>query len=138
MTEVILGIGVATFVVYVAFHIDYLMSMKKTADSVTAALKNTEGNVNAALVELKGTLENLRKVSGDIGAVTDEVKQITDSVARVERGIRGFYDTMMEGPGSAAGAKIAGLKAGISTGVVTLVKSMRDGRRENHERKTEC
>jgi hypothetical protein len=34
--------------------------------------------VNTALVELKGTLENLRKISGDIGVVTEDVKQISD------------------------------------------------------------
>jgi hypothetical protein len=69
LNKVIPGIGVAAFVAYVAFNIVYLMSMKKTNDSVSAFLKNTETNVNAALVDLKGTLENLRKISGDIGAV---------------------------------------------------------------------
>jgi uncharacterized protein YoxC len=142
MIEVFLGIGVATFVVYAAFNIIYLMSMKKTGDSVSAFLKNTESNVNEALVELRGTLENLRKISGDIGAVTDDVKQISDSVAGVERSIRGLYDHLKEGLGSAAGANIAGLKAGITTGVATLVKSMQEGRREDYERGiergTEC
>ncbi len=138
MNEIILGIGVAAFVVYAAFNIVYLMSMKKTGDSVSAFLKNAESNVNAALVELKGTLENLRKISGDIGAVTEDVKQISDSVASVERSLRGLYDQVKEGLGSAAGANIAGLKAGITTGVATLVKSMQDERRKDHERGTEC
>jgi uncharacterized protein YoxC len=122
MTDILLGIGVATFVVYAAFNIVYLMNMQKNIDSVGAFLRNTESNVNAALVELKGTLENLRKVSGDIGAVTSEVKQIADTVATVERSMRGVYQYAKEGLGSAAGAKIAGFKAGLTTGVVTLVK----------------
>lgn len=138
MNEGILGIGVAAFVVYAAFNIYYLMSMKKTSDSVSAFLKNTESNVNAALVELRGTLENLRKISGDIGAVSEDVKQISNSVVSVERSIWGVYDNIKEGFGSAAGAKIAGLKAGITIGVSTLVKSMHKGRRDNHERRTEC
>jgi hypothetical protein len=78
MNEVILGIGVAAFVVYAAFNIVNLMSMNKTNDSVSAFLKNTESNVNTALVELKSTLEKLRKISGDIGVVTEDVKQISD------------------------------------------------------------
>ncbi len=138
MNEIFLGIGVATFVVYAVFNIVYLMSMKKTNDSLTSFLKNTETNVNTALVELRGTLENLRKISGDIGAVTEDVKQISYSVASVERSIRGLYDQMKEGLGSAAGASIAGLKAGITIGVATLVKSMQEGRREGHERENEC
>lgn len=138
MNEILLGIGVAAFVVYAVFNIVYNMRMMRTGDSISAFLKNTESNVNAALVELKGTLENLRKISGDISAVTEDVKEISNSVVSVERGIHGLYNQMKEGLGSAAGANIAGLKAGISTGVSTLVKSMQDGRRKDHERETGC
>jgi len=40
---------------------------------------------------------------------------------------------MKEGPGSAAGADIAGLKAGSTAGVVTPVKIMLKGRSDDHE-----
>jgi uncharacterized protein YoxC len=137
MTEIILGIGVGAFIVYAVFNIIYLMSMKRTSERVSAFLANTEDNVNAALVELKGTLENLQKVIGDIGAVTADVRQISDTVASMEKGMRGVYQYVKEGLGSAAGANIAGLKAGITTGVATLVKSMHEGRRDDHERGSE-
>ncbi len=138
MIEIILGIGVATFIVYTIFNVTYILSMRRASDSMTAFFRNIEGNLNAVLSELRGTLENLKKIMGDVGEVTEDVKQISESVASVERRIRGVYDHMKEGLGSAAGANIAGLKAGITTGVVTLVKSMQEGRREDHERGTEC
>jgi hypothetical protein len=72
----------------------------------------------------------LRKISGDIGAVTSDVKQISYTATSVERSIRGVYDYMKEGLGSAAGANIAGLKAGMTTGVATLVKKIQEGRRK--------
>jgi uncharacterized protein YoxC len=137
MTEIILGIGVGVFVVYAVFNIIYLMSMKKSSEKVSAFLANTEDNVNAALVELKGTLENLQKVIGDIKAVTADVRQISDTVASMEKGMRGAYQYVKEGLGSAAGANIAGLKAGITIGVATLMKSMQEGRRDDHERGSE-
>jgi uncharacterized protein YoxC len=137
MIEIILGIGVATFMVYTFFNITYIVSMRRMTDSMTEFFTNIEVNLNAALFELRGTLVNLKKITGDVGAVTEEVKQISDSVAGVERSIRSVYDHMKEGLGSAAGANIAGLKAGITTGVATLVKSMQEGRREEHERGTE-
>lgn len=137
MTDIILGIGVGTFVVYAAFNIAYLVSMKRTSESVRAFLENTEGNVNAALAELKGTLENLRKLSGDIEAVTADVREISDTVASLERDLHGVYQYAKEGLGSAAGANMAGLRAGIATGVATLVKSMQEGRRDDHERGSE-
>ena len=137
MIEIIMGIGVATFLVYTVFHVTYIVSMRRTSDSITAFLGNIEKNLNTALAELGGTLENLKKITGDVGAVTEDVKQISGTVAGVERSMRGLYGHMKEGLGSAAGANIAGLKAGITTGVATLVKSMQEGRREDHERGTE-
>lgn len=134
--EVILGIGVATFIVYTIFNVTYIVSMKKTSDTMTSFFRNTEGNLNAALSELKETLENLKKITGDVGAVTEDVKQISNSLASVERSVRGAYGQLKDGLGSAAGANIAGLKAGIATGVVTLVKSMQEGRSDDHERGT--
>jgi len=130
MIEIILGIGVATFIVYTIFNVTYVVSMRQTSESMASFFRNTEENLNAALSELKETLENLKKITGNIGAVTADVKQISNAVARVERSIQGVYGFMREGLGSAAGANIAGLKAGIRTGVVTLVKSMHAGRKE--------
>ena len=136
MIEIILGMGVATFFVYTIFNVTYILSKKRTSESMASFFRNTEGNLNAALSELKETLENLKKITSDVGAVTGDMKQISNSVASVERNIRGVYDHLKEGLGSAAGANIAGLKAGMRTGVVTLVKSMQKGRSDDHERRT--
>lgn len=136
MNEVILGVGVAVFVVYAAFQIGYIISMKRTSDRLGVFLANTEGKVDAALAELTGTLENLRKASGDIGAVTADVREIVDTVVSLERSMRGIYQYAKEGLGSAAEANIAGLKAGITTGVATLVKSIQQERSDGHERGT--
>jgi peptidoglycan hydrolase CwlO-like protein len=130
MIEIILGIGVATFFVYTIFNVTYILSKRRTSESMASFFRNTEGNLNAALSELKETLENLKKITSDVGAVTGDVKKISNSIASVERRIQGVYDHMKEGLGSAAGANIAGLKAGIRTGVVTLVKSMHAERKE--------
>jgi uncharacterized protein YoxC len=134
MIEIILGIGVAAFIVYAAFSITYIMSMKRTSDSMREFLKNTEGNLNATLSEFKGTLENMRKISGDVKEVTGDVRQISHTVASLEKGIRDIVVYLKEGLGSAAEANIAGLKAGISTGVATLIKNLQEGRRDDHER----
>jgi hypothetical protein len=136
MIEIILGIGVATFFVYTIFNVSYILSKRRTSESMASFFRNTEGNLNSALLELKETLENLKKITSDINAVTGDVKQISNSVARVERNIRGVYDHMKQGLGSAAGANIAGLRAGITTGVVTLVRKMQKGRSDDHDRRT--
>jgi len=124
MIEIILSVGVAAFIVFAAFYVSYLMGMKRTSATVEKFLVRTEGNLNDTLAELKGTLENVRKITGDVGAVVEEVRRMSNTVARLDKSIRIIYGYIKGGAGSAAGANIAGLKAGIKTGMVTLVKNM--------------
>ena len=125
MTDIILGIGVATFIVYTGFYISHILSLRRTSERIGDFLQNTEGNLNAALFELRDTLENLKKITGNVSAVSEDIRQISRTVAIVEKSVRGLYDYGRESLGPAAGANIAGLKAGITTGVSTLVKSFK-------------
>ena len=136
MTDIFLGIGVTAFIVYMGFQISYILSLKRTSKQMGVFIQNTEGNLNAALVELRGTLENMNKITGNISAVTEDVRQISRTVAIVEESIRSLYEYGRTGLGPAAGANIAGVKAGISTGVTTLVKGFKQRRRAHHERRT--
>ncbi len=136
MTDIILGIGVAVFIIYTGFHISYMLSIRRTSEQMSDIIKSTEKNLNETLVELKDTLENLKLITGNVNAVSEDVRQISRTVAIVEKSIRGLYAIGREGLGPAAGANIAGLKAGITTGVTTLVKSLRQRRRAHHERRT--
>jgi hypothetical protein len=96
-------------------------------------LSQTEGNLNAALTELAGALENIRNITGNVNAVTEDVRRITDTVVILEKAVHELYGYVKEGLGPAAGANIAGLKAGIKTGVVTLVKNLQQERSDEHE-----
>jgi uncharacterized protein YoxC len=125
MLEIILGIGVAAFIVYASFSISSLVSLKRTSTTLDEFIKRTEGNINVTLVEFKGTLENVRKIIDDVGAVTEEVRQISNAVANLDKGIGKLYEYLKEGLGPTAEANIAGLKAGIKTGVATLVKNLK-------------
>jgi uncharacterized protein YoxC len=130
MIEIILGIGVIVLIVQAGFAISYHMSMKRTSDVMRVFAQASQENVHATLSELRGTMENIRKITSDISVVTEDVKQIADSVANLEKGIRDLYGYVKESFGNAAEANIAGLKAGITTGVATLVKSMNEGKEE--------
>ncbi len=136
VNEILMGIAVATFIVYTAFQIASIMSVKRASDRMTEFFVNTEANLNGTLAELKSTLENMNKITGNIKAVTEDVRQMTDTVASVERSVRGLYVSAKEGLGTAAEANISGLKAGIRTGVVTLVRNLKEGRSDDHERRT--
>lgn len=133
MIEIILGIGVAAFIVYAGFNISSTLSIRRASDSMRNFLTNTEVNLNAALVELASALENIKKITGNINAVTEDVRQITNTVASLEKGVHDLYAYLKADLASAAGANIAGLKAGIKTGVVTLAKNLQQERGDEHE-----
>ncbi len=126
MTEIILGIGCAAFIVYVIVFIVFVGNLTRTNRTLDEFIRRTEGNMNATLIELKGTLENFRKITGDVSIVTEEVRQISHTVASLDKGIRELYGYIRLELGPAAEANLAGLKAGIKTGVVTLVKNLRE------------
>jgi len=133
MTQVILFIGVVAFIVYAAFSISYYIDLRRTSNAFREFLKNTEGNLNAALTELKGTLENTNKITANVTRITQDVRDITDTVMIVEKGIQNFYGKVKNEIAASAEANVAGLKAGIATGVVTLVRNLRERRRDDHE-----
>ena len=85
------------------------------------------------LAKLRNRLDNLVKITVKVNAVSEDVRQISRTVPRLEKSIRGLYEHVRKGLGPAAGANIAGVKAGTTTGVVTLVKSLKEGRRDDHE-----
>ncbi|MDA8100079.1 MAG: DUF948 domain-containing protein [Nitrospiraceae bacterium] len=137
MHDILLGIGVAAFVVYAIFNIAYIMSMKRMTERLETFLHDTQGNLSATLEELKGTLENTRKVTGDVKAVTADVREIADTVVLLERGVRNAYRQAQDTVLGSAEANVAGLKAGIKTGVATLVKNLQQGRGDDDEGGTE-
>jgi len=134
--ELILGIGVGAFVIYSGFNIAYLVSMRRTSERLGELVRNSEGNLNRTLEGLASTLENLRTISGNVSDVTEDVRQISQTVANVERVMRESLVQMQERFGDAAEANIAGLRAGITTGVAALVRNLQEERRDDHERGT--
>ena len=139
MHDILLGIGVAAFIVYAIFNVTYIMSMKRMSEKVERFLSDVEGNLNTTLVELKGTLENTRKFTADMSAVTADVREIADAVVSLQRSVRELYQQIQEGVASTTEANLAGLKAGIKTGVMTLVRNIniQQERSDDHERGTE-
>jgi gas vesicle protein len=62
------------------------------------------------------------KIAGNVNAESVDVRQISIPVPRWEKNLHDLYEYVSKGLGPAAGANIAGVKAGTTAGVVTLVK----------------
>ena len=122
MNEVLLNIGVVVFIIYAVVSIAYQVNNYRTASAVRQFITLSSGDVLAVLAELKVTLENFKKISANITAVTEGVRNVTSTVTGLQQEVRTMYSFIKDRAGAEARADLAGLKAGIRTGVATLVK----------------
>ncbi len=126
MNQLLLNIGIIVFIMYAVINILYIIDLRRTSVAARELIKNTGENLNPALDELRCTLENIRKMSDEIGILTRYVRLVAVSAAVLEKGLGRFWGYYKEDIGAAVGANIAGLKAGVKTGVVTLVRNLKE------------
>jgi len=76
MIEIILGDWRCyNFFVYTIFNVTYILSKKRTSESMASFFRNTEGNLNAALSELKDNSRTEEDHPSDMAAVTGDVNR---------------------------------------------------------------
>jgi uncharacterized protein YoxC len=126
MSDALLAVAVVAFVVYVVFNVVYLIELKRTSAAVREFIKTTEGSLGPALEEFRTTLGRVRKIADDAGGAVENLRQLTDAVVIMEKGVKKFYEYYKDDLGPAASANIAGLKAGVRTGVVTLLRTLKE------------
>ncbi len=126
LNEMLLTIGLIAFIVYAVVNILYLIDLKKTSSAVRQFITNTEQNLNPALIELRATLEDFRKMTGDVSAVTEKARSAVDAVVSFEKGIEQLYGYYRENFSQTAQANIAGLKAGVKAGFTNLIKNLKE------------
>jgi hypothetical protein len=136
MNEVLLNTGVIVFIIYATVSMAYYVSAYRAAVAMRQFVTQSSGDMLATMAEFRATLENFRKISDNVTVVTQNVREITSSVADLQQEVRTLYGFIREAAGAEARADIAGLKAGIRTGVATLVKGLKEERSDEHERRT--
>jgi uncharacterized protein YoxC len=136
MNGMLMNIGVVVFIVFAIVSIVYQVNSYRTATVLRRFIRRSSEDMRNALAELRVTLENFRKITDNVNAVTEDVREITKSVADLQHDVRTLYSFIRETVGGAVKADFAGLKAGVKTGMATLVKNLRTERSDHDERKT--
>ncbi len=126
MNEALLSIGIVVFVIYAAFNIANSIEMRRTSIALRQLIRRSEENLHPALSALRGILEDIGKATYNIAMLTKSLREVAETVARVENTVNGLYEYYKEGVGEAARANIAGLKAGVKAGMTTLLKDLND------------
>jgi hypothetical protein len=136
MNEVLANTGVVIFILYALVSIAYQVNAYRAAAALRQLVTLSSRDTLAVLAELRVTLGNFRKISDNVTVVTEDVREITSSVADLQQEVRTLYRVIKDTAGVEARADLAGLKAGIRTGVATLVKGIKEERSDDHERGT--
>lgn len=136
MNVVLLNTGIIVFIIYAIFSIAYQVSAYRAAVALRQFIDLSSKDSLAVLAELRVTLENFRRISDNVTGVTEDVREITSSVADIQQEVRTLYGIIKGAAGAEARADLAGLKAGIRTGVATLVQGIKEERSDEHERGT--
>jgi hypothetical protein len=136
MNEVLANTGVVVFIIYALVSITYQVNAYRAAGALRQFVTLSSGDLLTVVAELRATLGNFRKISENVTVVTEDVRGITSSVAELQQEVRTLYSAMKDTAGLEARADLAGLKAGIRTGVATLVKGIKEERSDEHERGT--
>lgn len=136
MNDMLMNIGVVVFIAFAIVSIAYQVTAYRAATALRQFIRQSSGEMQNVVAELRGTLENFRKITDNVNVVTEDVREITNSVADLQRDVRTLYSFIRETVGGTVTADLAGLKAGVKTGMETLVKNLRAERSDRDERGT--
>jgi uncharacterized protein YoxC len=107
----------------ILFLIPVLLELRRAVRTLNSVLKIAEDSLAPTLRELRSTLENLDRISSDISTVTDDVRVFSGSIRQVGRDVQELSG-LINALGGGIGTKIAGLRAGIGTGVGYLARNL--------------
>ncbi len=124
MHEILLAIGVVAFVVYAAFSIAHIIELRRASIALRQFIARTEENLHPSLAAVRVILEDIRETADDVAGLAKSVREAADTAKRIEQGVQGLYEYYLEGMGETARANMAGLKAGVKAGMITLLKDL--------------
>ena len=100
----IIDLAVAVMAVTLAavagFMIPAFIEIRKTAAATRAFITYTEGQLNPALIELRETLSELKRISGAIASRTDDLNTFMEAMGDTGRNLRTINNVV----GTVAGA----------------------------------
>ncbi len=130
MNEVLLTVSIVVFILYAAFVIAAAIELRRTGAAIRQFLARTEAGLHPALAAMRAVLEDVMKTTSNVASITESVRDMAGTAEKVKDSVQELYENYGDGMSDAVHARIAGLKAGVSAGMTTLLK-------EKHERKEE-
>ncbi len=124
--ELLAAIGVVSFIIYASFNIFYLIEMRKTSFAIRQLITRAEENLYPALAAIRHIFEDIKTVTDNAAALSKSLREAAEALTSAQSAIKNMYQSYEENLGKSMRANVSGLKAGIKTGVDTLLSNLKD------------
>jgi hypothetical protein len=125
-SELLLTIGVITFIVYTFFNILYFVEMRRSGVALRGLISRAEESLLPVFEAVRRIFENVETVTDNAAALSRSLREAADGLTAAQTALRDLYRTYEEKADQAARANIAGLRAGVKTGVATLLSNLKE------------
>ncbi|BCB96706.1 hypothetical protein JZK55_16280 [Dissulfurispira thermophila] len=112
------------FIAAIVFLIYASLEIRRAAQAFREFLKNTEEKINPVMEETEQTLKSLKKVSDDVGTVTENARNFSSALYEIVNNIRAISNVVHD-VREGVSLRVLGLRAGIKTALEVLIKNLR-------------
>lgn len=128
---VILSIGFIISVIGVLIAIGFLIraitDIRRLMATVDEFIRHTEERLAPVLMETEQTLRSVRKVSDDVGAVTDNVRGLSAVTYEIMINLK-TLSKLVNGVSEGLSVRASGLREGVKTALNVLIGQIRERR----------
>lgn len=117
---IIMALG---FIAAIGFLIYASLEIRRAAQTFREFLKNTEERINPVLEETEQTLKSLKKVSDDVGTVTENARNFSVALYEIVDNLRAL-SSIVHDVREGMSLRVLGVKAGIKTALNVLIKEL--------------
>jgi len=126
LVELLLAIGIVFFIMFASFNIYYLIEMRKTSFAIRQLIARAEENLHPSLAAIRYVFEDIKTITDNAASLSKSLREAAEALTATQNSIRNIYHSYEEKLGVPVRANVSGLKAGIKTGVITLLSSLKD------------
>ncbi len=120
----ILALGIITVICLLIYAI---FEMRKAAVALNLSLKNTEERLNPFILEAEQFLRSVRKVTDDVGAVTDSAHNIAEAGNDLVINLKAL-NSLVNGISGGLSLKVYALKAGAKAAINAFMNQLKERR----------
>ena len=128
---VVLSIGFIISVIGVLIAIGFLIraitDIRRLTATVDEFIRHTEERLAPVLMETEQTLRSVRKVSDDVGAVTDNVRGLSAVTYEIMISLK-TLSNLVNGVSEGFSVRASGLREGVKTALNVLIGQIRERR----------